>query len=147
MKTRTIAATFAATAALALTATACSETKNPNAPKAVEEIKQEPAAQLDTGAIKVERLTDDEKRYSAALLASATRNGMGFAVRMLEDRSATEVQADMVSRRNKCGTPEETTSEEDIQKMTELMSNVPEASLRAYAADVDKATKQFICKK
>ncbi len=66
---------------------------------------------------------------------------------MLEDRSATEVQADMVSRRNKCGTPKETTSEEDIKKMTELMSNVPEASLRAYAADADKATKQFICKK
>ncbi|MFI1063870.1 hypothetical protein ACH4TC_18525 [Streptomyces spororaveus] len=147
MKTRTFTATFAAIAALALTTTACSETKNPNAPKAVEEIKQEAPDQLDTGAIKVERLTDDEKRYSAALLASATRNGMGVAVKALEDRSATEVQADMVSRRNKCGTPKETTSEEDIKKMVDFMPTVPEANLRAYAADVDKATKQFICKK
>lgn len=150
VKNRITAISLAATLALALTAcggdkpaasnpAASAQSTAPDAPA--------PSASIDTGEVKVDRLTDDEKRYVAALVDSAIKNGITESLSVMEGMSATEVQSEIVKRRAKCGTKEQHATEAEIQQVIDLFKGeIPEKNIRAHFTAKDKASDTYICK-
>ncbi|MFD6887993.1 hypothetical protein [Streptomyces sp. NPDC059957] len=82
----------------------------------------------------------------AAVTAVALKNGISESLAVMENASATEVQADVNVRRAKCGTDKAHLSEEEIKNSVAALSSVPEKNIRAHIAAKAKAADTFICK-
>ncbi|MEU9857274.1 hypothetical protein [Streptomyces sp. NPDC047974] len=122
-------AACAAVALLALALTACTDKTPPP---------------VDTGGVKVGRLTGEEKLYIAALVKAAVDNGITEELTALESLSETELQSEINLLRNRCSFLVTDTSEEEIQDQIDTLE-APEENVRNWIRVKNTAIDAYIC--
>ncbi|TGA84723.1 hypothetical protein [Streptomyces sp. MZ04] len=147
MRTPTLA--LAAAAVLTLTLTACggpADDSDTSATTTAPRTTPTPSPSIDTGDVKVDRLTEPEKRYVAALVKAGIDNGLTDALSQMEAMSATEVQSEIGKRHAKCRTKKQHTPEGEIRAAIDYFKgDVSEKNVRTYITAKDNAVDTYIC--